>query len=227
MNTVMYPANKQERPKDIPEAISRLEIICEAEKTGASISEGIATTKERLDLFSLGLKSIMTGAVLSIILAPIAGGVITDSLPIFGSFDISVMDKILAYILSFGYSLAYMMLFIYIASLREGKMSSILSTNIITGMSFGVVIKFFIAVFIYGTTYFWLLSQNNIDKFNYLLVSFNIDNKIYNIIQFIIFTIKQSLLPTISIFLYTSIIMLILPWVFVVIFKLKNRPKEL
>lgn len=216
-----------ERPKDIFGAISQLEIIYEAEKSGTEMPEKFATLKDRIDYFNLGMRSMIGGSFLSIILAPMSSAVIGNHMPIFGSFDPTLPDKIIAYILSFGYTIAYMMLFVYAGRLRRSNMSNVISTNLIVGMTTGVILKFFIATFIYGLMYFIVLTPDRVGWFFGILLKIGISEGAYNLLRFVVIAIKSSLIPTIYLFFYTSIFIVVIPWVTAIYTKIKNKPKEL
>lgn len=222
---IFMPPN--EKPKDIFGAVSQLEIIYEAEKSGAEMPDKFATVKERLDYFNLGLRSMIGGTILSVLLAPISSAVIGNNFPIFGNFNPGVTDKIIAYVLSFGYSIAYMMLFVYAGRLRRGNMSSVISSNLLAGMTTGVVLKFLIAAFIYGFMYFIILTPERITAVFRILVKMGASEGVYNLLRFIVLSLKSSLIPSIYIFFYTSLAVALIPWGFAIYATIKNKPKEL
>lgn len=222
---IFMPPN--EKPKDIFGAVSQLEIIYEAEKSGAEMPDKFATVKERLDYFNLGLRSMIGGTILSVFLAPISSAVIGNNFPIFGNFNPSVTDKIIAYVLSFGYSIAYMMLFIYAGRLRRGNMSSVISSNLLAGMTTGVVFKFLIAAFVYGLLYFIVLTPERLTAIFRMLVKAGVSEGVYNLLRFIVIAIKSSLIPSIYLFFYTSLAIVLIPWGFTIYAAIKNKPKEL
>lgn len=225
--STIIPMGTQERPKDLFTAISHLEIIFEAEKEGKELPEKFATFKDRLDYFNLGMRSIIGGAFLSILLAPLSSAVIGNHLPIFGDFNPSIMEKIIAYILSFGYTLAYMMLFIYIGKLRGNTISNIISFNLIMGMTLGIIIKFFITALLYGFIDFIILTPDNLSTFFNLLKQFKLSSGAYNLINYLVIALKESLIPAIYIFFYTSVVLIAIPWATVIYSTRKNKKQEI
>lgn len=225
-NTPIF-VGPNEKPKDLFGAISNLEIIYEAERSGTQLPEKFATLKDRIDFFNLGMRSILGGTFISILLAPLSSAVIGERLPIFGSFNPSVTDKILAYVLSFGYTIAYMMLFIYAARLRRSAISRIISSNLIVGMTFGAILKFFIATFIYGLTYFVILTQEHLIYLFKMLIKLGIPENVYEFLRFIVTAFRESLIPAIYIFFFTTAALVLIPWAAVIYTKIKNKPKEL
>lgn len=216
-----------ERPKDLFGAISHLEIVYEAEKSGTELPEKFTTLKDRMDYFNLEMRSILGGSFISVLLAPLSSAVIGNHMPISGSFDPSVSDKVIAYILSFGYTIAYMMLFVYAAKLQRSTMSAIISSNLIAGMTLGAIIKLFLAAFVYGLMYFIVLTPDNIVFVFKLLIRAGISEGIYEFIRFVITAIRASLIPTIYIFFLTTVALIIVPWSVVIYTKINNKPKEL
>ncbi len=216
-----------EKPKDIFGAISHLEILYEAELSGADIPEKIATVKERLDFFNLGFRSIVKGTLISIILAPFFAAVLGERIPIFGNFNPNMFDKILAYVLSFGYSIAMIMLFGYTATLKSGRISAIISNNILIGMTVGLITQFVIAEFIYGLLNFVLLTDVNLQSFFMGMYKLGLPTNFVNALNIIITAIKTSLTTAMYIFFYTSITLVILPWVIGFIRKFINKTEDI
>jgi len=213
----------REKPKDLLEAISEIEILSAAEEDGAEIHERLATLKDRMDYFNLGLRSIFTGTIISLFLAPLCSAVINQDIPIFGQMNSTTYDKILAYIFSFGYSIGFTLLFVYIAKLRGGTVSNIYSNNILIGMSIGAVLKLMITAFIYGLLYIFVFTTSNI---NYLITSIInseiVETNMINLIYILITAIGRNLIPAIYIYGITTIFIITIPWCVRAIYKIKN-----
>ncbi len=223
-NNSPFLVQHREKPKDLLEAISEIEILSATEEDGAEIHERLATLKDRMDYFNLGLRSIFTGTIISLFLAPICSAVINQDIPIFGHIDTTVYDMILSYIFSFGYSIGFMLLFTYIAKLRGGTISNIYSNNILIGMSVGAVIKLIITGFIYGLLYIFVFTDSNIASLiSFFIKSKLLENNMINLIYIILSAIKVNLIPAIYIYGITTVFIITIPWVVRVVYKIINN----
>lgn len=225
-NSAPVITSGHERPKDILGAISEIEILSEAEERGADMPERFATLKDRADYFTLGLKSMVIGTLISLILAPITSAVINNDLPIFGHSEPSIYDMILSYIISFGYSIGYMMLFVYLAKIRGGTVSNIISSQLMWGMTAGAIAKLIVAIAVYGLLYFIVLTKSNISHILSVLTFFNLERNTYNTIYFVITAIRNSLIPTIFIYGYTTIFIISVPWSVKIYYKIRYKMGE-
>ncbi len=223
-NSSPFLVQHREKPKDLLEAISEIEILSATEEDGAEIHERLATLKDRMDYFNLGLRSIFTGTMISLFLAPICSAVINQDIPIFGHIDTTVYDMILSYIFSFGYSIGFMLLFTYIAKLRGGTISNIYSNNILIGMSVGAIIKLIMTGFFYGILYMFVFTDSNIASLiSFFIKSKLLENNMINLIYIILSAIKVNLIPAIYIYGITTVFIITIPWVVRVVYKIINN----
>jgi hypothetical protein len=104
----LFPSSTpRPKPKSLLEAISDIEQLAAAEKTGMKIPLNFLLFKEKVSFFDVGLKGGWADTLVSAIFIPISVGVVDKVIPIFGTHDPSLIDQAFALVMAMSYTLGY------------------------------------------------------------------------------------------------------------------------
>lgn len=91
----------------LPEAISKIQMYAMVHKMGQEVPSGFLVFKERINLWVVGFKGIILDLILGAIFTPFSLAVMHHLIPIFGTFEPNMFDKVYACILSGAYPLGF------------------------------------------------------------------------------------------------------------------------
>jgi len=151
------PAGK---PKGLIDALSEIQQYYVVERSGSPIPEDFFTIGGKLAFFEVGFKAAFLSGMVSALLTPFAFGVIQRYIPIFGSYEPSLFDRIFALVLATSFSVAYAIFLAstgryYIATISKAAIRGLLS-----GFIVGALLKMVIIFILFHTIYFYFLSQD-------------------------------------------------------------------
>ncbi len=149
------PAGK---PKGLIDALSEIQQYYVVERSGSPIPEDFFTIGGKLAFFEVGFKAAFLSGMVSALLTPFAFGVIQRYIPIFGSYEPSLFDRVFALVLATSFSVAYAIFLAstgryYIATISKAAIRGLLA-----GFIVGALLKMVIIFILFHTIYF--LSQN-------------------------------------------------------------------
>lgn len=225
--TIVTP-DSHEKPKTLFEAIAHIERYAFAHSGGTDVSDKYITMKDRLDYFSLGLRSQLMGAFFTILLAPISMGVIQNYIPIFGlTSEPDIIAKVYAYILSYGLSLGFAIFFAFVGKFYVGQATKVIIFNLFMGSTVGAVIKMLVGTLLYGCMYFLVLTESNILGFLDFLNNYNIPSYALDKVYHVLICMRSVMIPTAYLVLFSTAVFIVIPWVSVVYTSYKQRTKEI
>lgn len=91
----------------LPEAISKIQMFSLVHKMGEKIPVEFLVFKEKISFWVVGFKGILLDLVLAALFTPFSLAVMNHLIPIFGTHDPNLFDKVFACILSGAYSIGF------------------------------------------------------------------------------------------------------------------------
>jgi hypothetical protein len=158
----------RERSKGFFEALTEIQQMYVAEKTGLVMDENYLTIEQRLEYWMIGLKSMIGGGLLLFITLPFAIAVIQQKLPIFTG-DVTLFDKIYVILLSFSFIVGVAYFFYFVSKFNTGVLTRGMIVNMFSGLTIGVFVKTGLTILIYMLIRYKLLVE---DKLHGLLGCF-------------------------------------------------------
>ncbi len=141
---------------------------------------------------------------------PLAFGVIQRHIPIFGSQDASLYDRIFALILSVSFSIAYSVFISFTGKYFIGSISKSAIKNLVGGYIAGALLKMIIIFILFHTVYFYFLSEKflarNLLKLKPLLKYETLERIYVFLIQF-----KPVFLISSYFLIFTTALMILIP----------------
>jgi len=142
------------KPKGMIDALSEIQQYGSIEKRGSNIPDDFLTIGGKFSFFGVGFHSAVMSGVISIFLTPLSIGVFDRYIPIFGSYDINIIDKIFSMFIAVGFTLGYG---IFLAQLRKHNTGSITKSainNLMGGIVAGSVVKIVFSFLLFHILYF-------------------------------------------------------------------------
>lgn len=162
----IYLPQTSEKIKNLFDAISEIEFYAGSEEEGDKISEKFFTTKQKIQFMEVGFKAAFISGMITALLAPIMVGVFEKLIPVFGSYNPTIIDQIYVFLLTIGFSLGYG---IFIA--RVGKcysknysISRTMVNNLMIGLTAGALLKAGFIFLLFHFIYFNILIPENVVK---------------------------------------------------------------
>jgi hypothetical protein len=157
--TVILGGGPGEKAKGFLEALAEIEQYYAAESQGAEVHERFFTTKERLEFFNVGLKSALVSGIVSVVLTPVALGVVEQMVPIFGAgTSPSGFDKGFAFSIALAISFGYALFVSSVARCYKGSITKLMVKMLLQGVYVGAIVKAVVAVILYHSIAFSLLT---------------------------------------------------------------------
>ena len=153
----------REKSKGFFEALTEIQQMYVAEKSGLSIDENYLTIEQRLEYWMIGLKSMIGGGLLLFLTLPFAIAVIQQKLPIF-SGNLTLFDKIYVLALSFSFVLGVAYFFYYVSKFNTGVLTRGMITNMFSGLTIGIIVKTGLVILIYTLIRYRLLTEYRLSK---------------------------------------------------------------
>lgn len=159
--SVIFADNRPlERPSGLLDAISKIQQYSIVEQQGGDIPKDFLTILGAWYFFMIGVKTAFIGGLVGGFLTPLAIGVLEKHIPMFGSYNPTLIDKLLALFLAVGFSLMICFLLLslgkhYVGSMTKNAIRQLLS-GIVAGM--GLKVVFFLILY-HGI--FYILEPNS------------------------------------------------------------------
>lgn len=197
-------------PKGLLQAISYIDQNFANEMGGCIIKARFLTTQQRLEFMEVGFRSSFASGMISVLLTPLAIGVIEKYIPMFGETNPSVFDQFCALLLALSFSLGYAVFIAKSATQYIGEYTKSMVRNLLGGMIGGSVLKAFLAFIAFHGIYFMVFTERNIIwVLSKLYTRFSMEtiNKIYKwVISF-----KGIFLTSSYFIVLTTIIFIMIP----------------
>lgn len=148
----------RERSKGFFEALTEIQQMYVAEKSGLTIDENYLTIEQRLEFWMIGLKSMLGGGILLFLTLPFAIAVLQEKIPVF-SGRVTLFDKIYVLLLSFSFVVGVAYFFYYVSKFNTGVLTRGMITNMFSGLTIGIIIKTGLVILIYTLIRYKLLTE--------------------------------------------------------------------
>ena len=149
-----------EKPRGMVDALSEIQQYYVVERSGSPIPEDFFTIGGKLAFFEVGFKAAFLSGMVSALLMPFAFGVIERHIPIFGSYEPSLFDRVFALVLAVSFSVAYAVFISMVGGYYIGNLPKLAIRNLLGGFFTGAVLKMIIVFILFHTIYFYLLSPD-------------------------------------------------------------------
>lgn len=185
----IIPANTsgEIHPKGLLDAISYIDQNFANEMGGCMIKARFLTTKQRFEFMEVGARSSFASGMISVLLTPLAIGVVEKYIPMFGESNPSVFDQFCAMLLAMSFSLGYAVFIAKTATQYIGEYTKSMVRNLLGGMIGGSVLKAVLAFIAFHGIYFKVFSDQNIvwvlSKVFYTRFSMETITKIFKWVQ--------------------------------------------
>jgi hypothetical protein len=182
----IIPANTsgEIHPKGLLDAISYIDQNFANEMGGCMIKARFLTTKQRLEFMEVGFRSSFASGMISVLLTPLAIGVIEKYIPMFGESNPAGFDQFCALLLALSFSLGYAVFIAKTSTQYVGKYTKAMVRNLLGGMIGGAVLKAVLAFIAFHFIYFKVFTEKNIiwviSKFFYTRFEMTTVSRIYN-----------------------------------------------
>jgi hypothetical protein len=210
------------RPKSFIDVVSIVQNYFLAEKHGNDLPENLLTLKGKIVISEVGFKGAFISGLVSIFLTPFFVGVIERYIPIFGSYEFTLFDQAFAVALTRSFSTGYSLILASIGRYYIGKLSKRAINWLMAGLTVAGALKIVIAFVFYNTLYASVLDESRVSRFLlwfYPQVSYHALNKIYRFLM----GVKPVLLTSASFVVFTTFLMITIPWLFIFTASRKTR----
>jgi len=152
------------KPKSLLEAISDIEKLSAVERTGMPIPPHFLLLNEKFAYFDVGLKAAWADTLVNLIFTPISVGVFDRVVPIFGTYDPTIVDQLFSLMIGLSYTLGINILLAFnLGACYFGKVCRNAIWQLYGGFVVGSFLKMLMIFFIFHFLY-WritpeLLSQ--------------------------------------------------------------------
>ncbi len=154
----VYLSQQGQKPKNIFEALNELEFFAASESEGEPIPEKFFTIKQRLDFMEVGFKSAFLSGMITALLSPFMIGVFEKIIPVFGTYNSSILDQIYVFLLTVGFAIGYGIFISRMAKCYKYGVSKEMAKNIMIGLWTGGLLKMFFVFLLFHFIYFQVLS---------------------------------------------------------------------
>lgn len=152
------------KPRGLLDAISEIQQYYTVEKGGSNIPEDFLTLKGKLSFFMVGFKHASLSGLVSILLTPLALGVISKYIPIFGSRDPTLFDKFLALMIGLSFNLAYSALISILRKYNVGSITRTAIRSLLGGIIVAMGVKVVFSWVFFHLVYFIAFDPHNLTR---------------------------------------------------------------
>jgi hypothetical protein len=156
------PGAREIHPKGLLEALSYIDQNYANELGGCIIKSRFLNTQQRLEFMEVGFRSAFVSGVISVILTPVAIGVLERYIPMFGNARPDIVDQFSALLLALSFYIGYALFIAKSAKSYIGEYTRSMVLNLLGGMTFGAVLKAILAYIVFQTIYFYIATDSHI-----------------------------------------------------------------
>lgn len=156
--TTIIDISPPEKPKHIFKAIDEIQKYYVGEINGSPIDPNFLSLLNRWDFWGVGFKGALFSGLVSILMTPLAIGVLEDIIPLFGSSQATTFDKIFAFALALFSSIGYALLAAHAARFYYGNMPRLMIRSLIGGITVAAILKLIVALILYHSVYLFVLT---------------------------------------------------------------------
>lgn len=201
------------KPRGLLDAISEIQQYYTVEKGGSNIPEDFLTLKGKLSFFMVGFKHASFSGLVSILLTPLALGVISKYIPIFGSRNPTLFDKFLALMIGLAFNLAYSALISILRKYNVGSITKTAIRSLLSGIMVATGVKVVFSWVLFHLMYFIAFDPQNLTR---ILVKMPFLNKTLKVQMFdFLLQFKPVLLASAYFIAITSVLFVGIPAIFI------------
>ncbi len=153
------------KPKGLFDAIAEIEQFYVAESEGSEIPERFFTIKNKIEFFEVGFKGSFISGLVTVLLTPVAIGVIERMIPVFGSHNPSTYDMLFVFSIALSFTIGYSLFIGVLGRYYRGRVTKSMIRNFIGGVITGAALKLIIAFIFYHFMYLVVLKEERIANF--------------------------------------------------------------
>jgi hypothetical protein len=210
------------KPKGLVDALSEIQQYYVVERSGSPIPEDFFTLGGKLAFFEVGFRAAFLSGIVSALLMPFAFGVIERYIPIFGSYNPSLFDRIFAIVLSISFSIAHSVFISLTGKYYIGSISKSAIKNLLGGFISGALLKLVIAFILFHTIYFYFLSQKFLTR-NLLKLSPFIKYETLKKVYLFLMEFRPVFLISSYFLIFSTFLMIIIPILSILISSRRTR----
>lgn len=210
------------KPKGLVDALSEIQQYYVVERSGSPIPEDFFTIGGKLSFFEVGFRAAFLCGIISALLMPFAFGVVERYIPIFGSYNPSLFDRIFALVLSVSFSIAHAVFIAFAGKYYIGSISKAAIKNLLGGFICGALLKMIIAFILFHTIYFFFLSPEFLSR-NLLKLRHFIKYETLNKVYHFLLEFKPVFLISSYFLVFATFLMIAIPVVSIIISSRRTR----
>jgi len=207
------------------EALSYIDQNFANELGGCIIKSRFLNTQQQLEFMEVGFRSSFVSGIISVILTPIAIGVLEKYIPMFGNTEPNVLDQFSALLLALSFYIGYALFIAKSAKSYIGEYTRLMVLNLLGGMTGGAVLKAVLAYIAFQTAYYYIASESHIFWVAQQLYRAHLNEQSVTRFYFWTLGFRPVFLTSAVFVLFTTIIFTVIPWISY--FWAKKRNKKL
>lgn len=207
---------KDAKIKNLFDAISEIEYAASSEEESEKISGKFFTTKHWVAFTEVGAKASLVSGLFSALLSPLMMGVFEKIVPVFGSYNPTIIDEIYVTLLAVSFSLGYA---VFISKIgKYWSRSYSLTKKMVQGLMLGLTIGMIIKAGIVFMLFHYIYIQLTPDRISYIAsyigrmhleqtLNITVDEAKVFITKF-----REVFIPAAYFVLFTSFLFIAIPW---------------
>jgi len=226
---LVISSDKKHKPTGFIDAISQIERNNELERQGSDIPMRLFTTGQKLEFWEVGCKSTLWSGIISILITPLAIGVIEQMIPIFGDINPSMGDQLIALLLAASFAIGYAFFLGRIGMLYDGKYTRIMIRSFLSGVFMSGIFKIVFAMIFYHTLVFVVFTEDRLSRILLMLHNkwFSVSMATLNSWYAFLLDFKDVLILSAYFITVTTTIYITVPYICIMIKKWKKRKYSL
>ena len=146
-------AGSIEKPTGLLTAISEIQAIGDLERQGAFLPPEQFTLERQFDFYGLGVKSTLKPGIIMGLLTPLAIGILEEKIPVFGSTNPNLFDRIFVVLVSISYMIGYASFMGWACTKWYGEYSNRMVQTLLRGLQTAAVVKAVLIFFLFNFFY--------------------------------------------------------------------------
>lgn len=162
---VVSDHTKEMAPHNLVDVISYIDFYHAMEAAGNEIDPRIFTFKSKLRFFGCGIIESAWSGTVSLLFTPLAIGVLERYIPVFGTTNPGLFDKIFSFVLALSFTLIYAFIFADIGKKYQGAFTKSIIRKFFSGVFTGKVFFVSLGFILYHHIYIKVATEDNIIAF--------------------------------------------------------------
>lgn len=222
---MVISSDQKHKPAGFIDAISQIERNNELERQGSDIPKRLFTTGQKLEFWEVGCRSTLWSGIISILITPLAIGVIERMIPVFGSTNPSTGDQLLALLLAASFAIGYAFFLGRIGMLYDGQYTRIMIRSFLNGVFMSGIFKIIFAMIFYHTLAFAVFTEARLSRILLLFRNkwFSVPMTTLNSWYSFLLDFKDVLIISAYFIALTTTIYISVPYICIMVKQWKNR----